>query len=97
MRQLLSSPYIRALLCHPKPSFDMATALEKKTVVLVNLAKGRIGDVEANLIGSLLIASLKYAAFQRTTDQPPFYLHVDEFQSFHTCAIADILSEARKY
>jgi DNA helicase HerA-like ATPase len=70
-------------------------------VLLVNLAKGKIGEDSAGLLGGLLVTSLGLAAYSRA-DVPevkrrPFFIYVDEFQNFTTLAIANMLSELRKF
>jgi hypothetical protein len=70
-------------------------------VVLVNLSKGKIGEDNSNLLGSMLITKFQLDAMSRA-DTPEekrrdFYLYVDEFQNFATDSFATILSEARKY
>lgn len=99
--QLLASPKLRAILCQPQPRFDLALAIEKNQIVIVNLAKGLVGDEPANLLGSLFISHLKSIAMARAgqteAERTPFRLYVDEFQSFGSLVFAQLLSEARKY
>jgi hypothetical protein len=65
------------------------------------LAKGRLGEINANLIGLILVGKILMAALSRADtlhqNPPPFYLYIDEFQNVTTDSIASILSEARKY
>ncbi|MDQ5958071.1 MAG: hypothetical protein QG665_419 [Patescibacteria group bacterium] len=102
--QFTSNPLIRNILGQAKSSFDFRELMDNKKIVIINLSKGRIGEGNANLIGSMLITKIYLAAMSRAsaTDAdlkklPPFYLYVDEFQSFANESFADILSEARKY
>ncbi|OHA58404.1 MAG: hypothetical protein A2571_01330 [Candidatus Vogelbacteria bacterium RIFOXYD1_FULL_44_32] len=102
--QFTSNPLIRNILGQTKSSFDFRELMDDKKIVIINLSKGRIGEGNANLIGSMLITKIYLAAMSRAsaTDAdlkklPPFYLYVDEFQSFANESFADILSEARKY
>jgi hypothetical protein len=75
--------------------------MDNKKVLLINLAKGKIGDLNTQLLGLVLVARIQMAAMSRTDipdkDRIPFYTYVDEFQSFATDSFASILSEARKY
>jgi hypothetical protein len=75
--------------------------MDEGKILLVNLAKGKTGDVNANLIGLILVAKLQMAAFTRADipeeERKDFYMYIDEFQNFITPSIATILSEARKY
>jgi hypothetical protein len=78
--------------------------MDEKKILIVNLSKGKVGEGNANLIGSLLITKIYLAAMSRSDSGPygldrlpPFYFYVDEFQNFTTDSISTILSEARKY
>src|SRR6185503_18590684 len=65
------------------------------------LSKGKIGEVNASLLGLIIVSKLQMAALSRAnvpeSERPDFYLYIDEFQNFITDSIATILSEARKY
>ena len=75
--------------------------MDNKKILLVNLSKGRLGEVNANLIGLLLVGKIQMAALSRVDmygqKMNDFYLYIDEFQNITTPSIATILSEARKY
>ena len=75
--------------------------MDNKKILLVNLSKGRLGDINANLIGLLLVGKIQMAALSRVDmfgkQMNDFYLYIDEFQNVTTDSIASILSEARKY
>jgi hypothetical protein len=70
-------------------------------VLLVNLGKGRIGEDSSSLLGGLLVTTIGLAAFSRAAvpmeQRPDFFVYVDEFQTFTTLAVANMLSELRKY
>jgi hypothetical protein len=75
--------------------------MDEGKIILINLSKGRIGEDNANMIGSLLVTKFQIDAMSRA-DVPAhmrrdFYLYIDEFQNFATDSFATILSEARKY
>lgn len=102
--QFTSNPLVRNLLGQSKSSFDIRGMMDNKKIMIINLSKGRVGEGNANLIGSMLITKMYLAAMSRADKSdtelaklPPFYLYVDEFQSFANKSFADILSEARKY
>ncbi len=102
--QFTSNPLIRNIIGQPISSFDLRDILDKRKIFIVNLSKGRIGEVNANLLGSMIITKLYLAAMSRADTEerelaklPNFFLYVDEFQSFANESFADILSEARKY
>lgn len=92
---------MRNIMGQQKSGFDFREIMDKKKILFVNLAKGRTGEVNAKLLGLIIVAKLQMAAFARA-DQPEaerhdFYLYIDEFQNFITDSISTILSEARKY
>jgi hypothetical protein len=102
--QFTANPLIRNIIGQPKSSFDLRKVMDDKKILLVNLSKGRIGESNANLLGSMLITKLYLSALSRAEVTkaemkalPNFYVFVDEFQSFANDSFADILSEARKY
>lgn len=92
---------MRNIIGQPKSAFNIREIMDSGKVLLVNLSKGRIGDVNAQLLGLIFVNKVNMAALSRA-DVPQaqrrrFYLYVDEFQNFITDAFATILSEARKY
>jgi hypothetical protein len=99
--QLAASPALRAILGQHAPKFDLSYAMDNGGILIANLAKGRIGEQAANLLGSLLVSHLQLVAMGRSALAPekrvPFFAHIDEFQSFGTDAFASLLSEARKF
>lgn len=102
--QFSANPVIRNILGQSESTFDMRWLMDNRKIFIVNLSKGRIGENNAALIGALLITKIYLAAMSRAELDPeelkivpPFYLYVDEFQSFANESFADILSEARKY
>lgn len=102
--QFTANPLIRNIIGQPKSSFDIRQVMDDRKILIINLSKGRIGESNANLLGSMLITKIYLAALSRADSSeaeldklPNFYLYVDEFQSFANDSFADILSEARKY
>ena len=102
--QFTSNPLIRNIVGQPKSSFDIRKMMDEKKIIIINLSKGRVGEVNATLIGSMLVTKIYLAAMSRAdvsaqvmNTLPSFYFYVDEFQSFANQSFADILSEARKY
>ncbi len=97
----LANDIMRPLIAQEKSSFNFRDIMDNKKILLVNLSKGRLGDINANLIGLILIGKILMAALSRVdamhTGFPPFYLYIDEFQNITTNSISTILSEARKY
>jgi hypothetical protein len=102
--QFTSNPLIRNIIGQPKSSFDIRKMMDENKIIIINLSKGRVGEANANLLGSMFITKIYLAAMSRADVSekelqklPNFYLYVDEFQSFANESFADILSEARKY
>lgn len=97
----LSHPVIRTALCEPETPLRFRQIMDNGSILLVNLAKGRLGGDIANVLGGLIVSGITHAAFTRHTqpeeDRRPFFLYVDEFHAFTTEAVADLLSETRKY
>lgn len=97
----LANDIMRPIISQEKSSFNFREIMDGKKILLVNLAKGRLGDINANLIGLILVGKILMAALSRVDsygkDLPAFYLYIDEFQNITTDSIATILSEARKY
>jgi len=99
--QFLSSPVIRNIVGQTKSSLSMRDIMDNKKILLLNLAKGRVGEDNSALLGAMLITKIQMAAMSRVDvveeEREDFYLYVDEFQNFATESFANILSEARKY
>lgn len=97
----LANEIMRPVIAQEKSSFNFREIMDNKKILLVNLSKGRLGDINANLIGLILVGKILMAALSRSgggaNNLPPFYLYIDEFQNITTDSIATILSEARKY
>lgn len=96
-----ANDYMRPIIGQQRSSFNFRDIMDNKKILLVNLSKGRLGEINANLIGMILVGKILMAALSRVDQAagafPPFYLYIDEFQNVTTDSIASILSEARKY
>lgn len=102
--QFVSNPLIRNIIGQPKSNFNIRDIMDNQKIILINLSKGKVGEANANLLGSMFITKIYLAAMSRADatytemqSLPNFYLYVDEFQSFANESFANILSEARKY
>lgn len=102
--QFVANPLIRNIVGQPKSTFDLRKIMDEKKIFIVNLSKGRMGESNASLLGSLFTVKIYLAAMSRADEPaarmarlPRCYFYVDEFQSMMNEAFADILSEARKY
>lgn len=92
---------IRNIIGQAKSGFNFRQIMDEKKILLVNLSKGKTGEVNSNLLGLIIVAKLQMAALSRADlpleQRTDFYLYIDEFHNFITENIATILSEARKY
>ncbi len=97
----ISNDYMRPIIGQPKSAFNFRTIMDERKILLVNLSKGKIGDINAGLLGMVIVGKILMAALSRVNIEQEkrhdFALYIDEFQNFTTDAIATILSEARKY
>lgn len=97
----ITNSLIRNIIGQTKSAFDFRQIMDEGKILLVNLSKGKIGELNAQLLGMILVSNIYNAAMSRQDidekDRKDFYLYVDEFQNFVTNTFADILSEARKY
>ncbi len=92
---------MRPIIAQQKSAFRLREVMDTRKILLVNLSKGKLGSINANLLGMVLVGKILMAALSRVdalaSDLPPFYLYIDEFQNITTNSISAILSEARKY
>lgn len=97
----ITNTTIRNIIGQPKSAFNLRRVMDDQKVLMVNLSKGMIGDLNAQLLGLIFVSKINMAAMSRA-DTPEdqrkdFFLYVDEFQNFATDTFGEILSEARKY
>jgi hypothetical protein len=96
-----ANDYMRPIIGQQKSAFNFRQVMDERKILLVNLSKGRLGEINANLIGMIIVGKILMAALSRVDDPSmnfaPFFLHIDEFQNVTTDSISSILSEARKY
>lgn len=99
--QFTSNSLIRNIIGQPHSAFDVREIMDNKKILIMNLAKGKIGEDSSALLGAMMITKIQLAAMGRADipeeERKDFYLYVDEFQNFATESFANILSEARKY
>jgi hypothetical protein len=97
----LADPRLYRMLTKPEQDVRLRSAMDSGKILLVNLAKGALGDDSASLLGALLVSSMALAAFSRIDTpeekRPDFFLYLDEFQSFTTLSVANMISEMRKF
>ncbi|MEK7073638.1 MAG: type IV secretion system DNA-binding domain-containing protein [Patescibacteria group bacterium] len=99
--QFLAATIIRNIVAQVKSTINIREIMDEGKILIINLAKGRIGEDSSRLLGGMIITKLQLAAMERVDmaeeERRDFYLYVDEFQNFATASFANILSEARKY
>jgi hypothetical protein len=95
-----SNDFLRPIINQQKSAFDFTDIIENKKILICNLAKGKIGQLNSDLLGLVIINKLQRAALARDIRRAEFadhYVYIDEFQNYATPSIKTILSEARKY
>ncbi|MFZ2299872.1 MAG: DUF87 domain-containing protein [Candidatus Moraniibacteriota bacterium] len=97
----ISNDMMRPIIAQQKSAINFREIMDSGKILLINLSKGKIGEINARLLGMVVVGKILMAALSRT-DMPEdkrrdFYLYLDEFQNVTTTSIAQILSEARKY
>ncbi|MDD4352225.1 MAG: type IV secretion system DNA-binding domain-containing protein [Candidatus Gracilibacteria bacterium] len=99
--QFLSSSIVRNIVGQAKSTISIREAMDNRKILIVNLSKGKIGEDNSSLLGSMIITKFQLDAMSRANipaeQRIDFNLYVDEFQNFATESFATILSEARKY
>ncbi len=97
----ITNSTIRNIIGQPKSAFNLREVMDNRKILLVNLSKGKIGALNAQLLGLIFVSKINMAAMSRAdideSERKDFYLYVDEFQNFATETFGEILSEARKY
>jgi type IV secretory pathway TraG/TraD family ATPase VirD4 len=97
----LADPLLNRILTAPEKDLHIRRIMDEGKVLLVNLAKGRLGEDSSTLLGGLIVTTIGLAAFSRADTPAPkrrdFFVYVDEFQSFTTLALVNMFSELRKY
>ncbi len=99
--QFISNDYIRNVVGQKKSAIDFYQAMNSGKIIIINIAKGKLGEENSSLLGSMMITKIQEAAMARVNldenERKEFYLYVDEFQNFATESFNQILSEARKF
>lgn len=99
--RFMTNDLMRNIIGQTKSGFNIRQIMDEGKILLVNLAKGKAGEMNSNLLGLILVTKIQTAAFSRADtpeeNRKDFFLYVDEFQNFTTDSFATILSEARKY
>lgn len=97
----LHNRLMRNIIGQNRSAFNFDSIMKSEKILLIDLSKGKIGDINAQMLGLILITKLQAAVLKRARIAPaeryPFYVYVDEFQNMITDTFASLLSESRKY
>jgi hypothetical protein len=101
LASFVTNAYMRPIIAQQESTINFRKIMDEGKILIVKLAKGKIGDLNANLLGMVIIGKILVGALEREeipeSQRRPFYMYIDEFQNFLTDGIMIILSEARKY
>lgn len=99
--QFVSNTMMRNIIGQTKSAFDFSKVMQEGKILLMNLSKGSVGEINSKLLGLIIVQKIQMAALKREkmakADRRDFFLYIDEFQNYVTESIESILSEARKY
>lgn len=99
--RFVENEMMRNIIGQSHSAFDLRKIMDDGKIMLVNLSKGKVGEVNSSLLGLIIVSKIQMAAYSRADipeeERRDFYLYVDEFQNFATDSFASILAEARKY
>jgi len=101
LNAFIANDLIRPIIAQEKSSFNFRDIMDQGKILIVNLSKGKLGDINSYLLGMIIVGKILIAAMSRADipeeERKDFYLYIDEFQSVTTRTITTILAEARKY
>jgi len=101
LTSFIANDIMRPIIAQQNSSFNLREIMDRQKIVLMNLSKGNIGELNAYLLGMVMVGKILISAMSRVDmpeeDRKDFYLYIDEFHNFTTDSIVSILSEARKY
>ncbi len=99
--QFVTNTMMRNIIGQAKSAFDFLDVMQQRKILLMNLSKGEVGEINSRLLGLIIVSKLQMAALRRQKiskdERQDFFLYIDEFQNYITDSIESILSEARKY
>lgn len=101
LNPFLANDLVRPIISQKQSAIDFRKVMDEGKILIINLSKGLLGDINSYLLGMIVVGKLMMAAFSRVdipeSQRKDFYLYIDEFQNITTDTIATIFSEARKY
>lgn len=97
----LADPRLKRLFSGEGQELHIRQIMDERKILLINLSKGILGEDSANLLGALLVTAIGLAGLSRgdvpEQSRKPFFVYIDEFQSFTTLSVANMVSELRKF
>ncbi|MCX6765581.1 MAG: type IV secretion system DNA-binding domain-containing protein [Candidatus Moranbacteria bacterium] len=101
LTQFIANDLMRPIIAQQKSTLNFRQIMDEKKILLINLSKGKIGEMNSYLLGMVIVGKILMSALSRVdipeSERGDFYLYIDEFQNVTTDSISQILSEARKY
>jgi hypothetical protein len=101
LTQFISNDMMRPIISQQKSTIDFRSCMDEGKILLINLSKGKIGEINSYLLGMIIVGKILMSALSRVdipeNQRKDFHLYIDEFQNVTTDSISQILSEARKY
>src|SRR6056297_227638 len=101
LTQFVSNDLMRPIIGQQESSFNVRDVMDEQKILLIDLSKGKVGEMNAFLLGLILVGKILMSSLSRTDmsaqQRKDFYLYIDEFQNFTTDSVNTVLSEARKY
>lgn len=99
--QFVTNTMMRNIIGQAKSAFDFSEVMNSNKILLINLSKGTVGEINSKLLGLIIVSKIQMGALARQNmpkeQRKDFFLYIDEFQNYITDSIEVILSEARKY
>jgi len=101
MNIFIANDLVRPIISQPKSAFDFREIMDKGKILIINLCKGKLGDINSYLLGMIIVGKILISALSRADipeqERRDFYLYIDEFHNVTTKTITTVLAEARKY
>jgi len=101
MNIFIANDLVRPIISQPHSSFNLREIMDQGKILIINLSKGKLGDINSYLLGMIIVGKILIAAFSRADipeeQRRDFYLYIDEFHNVTTKTITGVLAEARKY
>jgi len=101
MNIFIANDLVRPIIAQQKSTINFREIMDQGKILIVNLSKGKLGDINSYLLGMIIVGKILIAAYSRADipeeERKDFYLYIDEFHNVTTKTIANALAEARKF